>query len=126
MALNRAAMTSPELAELLLRSGRHRVGPLVERYLHQEHIAGQVHAPDAAAAFRLFYGLVVQDTQIRVLLGEQPPTGQDIAHHADMAVKRFLQLTRPLGDIAQATRRLTMVYGPLHGHEAPPGQPAFW
>ena len=32
-ALNRAAMASPELAETLLASGRHRVGPLVERYL---------------------------------------------------------------------------------------------
>lgn len=94
VALNRAAMTSPALAELLLRSGRHRVGPLVERYLDQAHTAGELHAPDSAAAFQLLYGLVVQDTQIRVLLGEPPPTRTAITRHAALSVERFLQLTR--------------------------------
>lgn len=96
VALNRAAMTSPRLAELLLRAGRHRVGPLVEQYLGRLHATGQLHAPDPAAAFRLLYGLVVQDTQIRVLLGESPPAGDDIARHAAVAVERFLELSRPM------------------------------
>lgn len=93
LALNRAAMTSPVLAELLLKAGRHRIGPLVERYLHAQHVAGKLHAPDPAAAFRLLYGLVVQDTQIRVLLGEHPPTHEEISHHARRAVERFVHLT---------------------------------
>lgn len=93
VALNRAAMTSPALRQLLLRSGRHRIGFVVERYLHRAHEAGEVHAPDPAAAFRLLYGLIVQDTQIRVLLGEQPPTRADMTRRADDAVAQFLQLS---------------------------------
>jgi hypothetical protein len=55
-AVNKAAMTAPELAQAVPRYGRHSVGDL--------------------------YGLVFQDSQIRVLLGEPPsrigptPTGR--------------------------------------------------
>ena len=92
IALNRAAMTSPELASLLLASGRHRIGPVVEQYLHRLHLAGDLDVPDPAAAFELLYGLVVQDTQIRVLLGEPPPTAAAIRRRAETAVERFVQL----------------------------------
>ena len=92
IALNRAAMQSPQLAELLLRAGRHRIGPLVERYLAALHAAGRLHVPDPPAAFRLLYGLVVQDTQIRVLLGERPPSRRAIAAHAEAAIDRFIHL----------------------------------
>jgi AcrR family transcriptional regulator len=92
VALNRAAMRSPRLAELLLRSGRHRIGPLVEGYLGELHAGGWIHAPDPPAAFRLLYGLVVQDTQIRVLLGERSPSSRTIRAHAAAAVDRFLRL----------------------------------
>lgn len=92
VALNRAAMTSPDLGALLLASGRHRIGPLVERYLAQQHARGRLSAPDPSAAFRLLYGLVVQDTQIRVLLGEPAPSAASLTHQAEQAVERFLRL----------------------------------
>ena len=98
VAINRAAMTSPDLAALLLRSGRHRIGPLVEQYLARLHDAGYLEIPDPAAAFQLLYGLVIEDRQIRVLLGEAPPTVADAATHAETAVDRFLRLTKPYGD----------------------------
>ena len=98
VAINRAAMTSPDLAALLLRSGRHRIGPLVEQYLARLHDAGHLEIADPAAAFQLLYGLVIEDRQIRVLLGEAPPTPADAAAHAQTAVDRFFRLTKPYGD----------------------------
>lgn len=94
VALNRAAMNSPELARVLLASGRHRVGPLVEEYLARLSNAGHVAITDPPAAFRLLYGLVIQDTQIRVLLGEAAPSKNEIANRAREAVVRFMQLTQ--------------------------------
>lgn len=93
LALNRAAMTSPALAAQLLSSGRHRVGTLVADYLYGLAERDVLSAPDPEAAFQLLYGLVVQDTQIRVLLGEQPPTDKWIRQHAQSAVDRFLKLS---------------------------------
>jgi AcrR family transcriptional regulator len=93
VALNRAAASSPDLAAVLLRAGRHRVGTVVEEYLAGLHARGVLDAPDAAAAFRLLYGLTVQDTQIRVLLGEPPPPPDVIAARSREAVTRFLRLS---------------------------------
>ncbi len=95
VALNRAAMNSPDLARVLLASGRHRVGPLVEEYLARLSNAGHLYITDPPAAFRLLYGLVIQDTQIRVLLGEPAPSKNEIANRAGDAVARFMALTRP-------------------------------
>lgn len=94
VALNRAAMSSPELAEVLLAHGRHRVGPLVERYLRQLSDNGDLSITDPAQAFELLYGLVVRDTQIRVLLGEPPPSPEVIRGRAAGAIEQFLVLCR--------------------------------
>ena len=61
------------MAAILLQHGRHTTGPLIERYLARLHREGQMQMDDAAEAFRLFYGLTIQDSQIRALLGEPPP-----------------------------------------------------
>lgn len=95
VAINRAAMSSPELATTLLESGRFRVGPIVEGYLLQAHKTGQISAPNPAKAFELLYGLVIQDSQIRVLLGETPPSTREIKLRAKEAVTQFLLLTQP-------------------------------
>lgn len=94
VALNRAAMSSPELARVLLASGRHRVGPIVEDYLAQLVRAGHIDIEDPEAAFQLLYGLIIQDTQIRVLLGEPAPSPTEISARAEQAVARFVELTR--------------------------------
>ena len=94
IALNRAAMTSPELADVLLAHGRHRVGPLVEEYLAQLSNRGDLAISHPAQAFEILYGLVIRDTQIRVLLGEPPPTAEAVHDRATTAVDHFLTLTR--------------------------------
>jgi AcrR family transcriptional regulator len=95
VALNRAAVTEPELAEILLRAGRHRVGPIVGDYLAALHEAGTIHAPEPGTAFEVLFGLVVRDTQIRVLLGEPSPTPAAISRRAGSAVQQFLALAVP-------------------------------
>jgi AcrR family transcriptional regulator len=92
LALNRAAMSSPTLAELLLAEGRHRSGPLVENYLAGLDRAGLLTVLDPADAFRVFYGLVIQDAQIRALLGEPAPSSTERTRHAKAAVDRFVAL----------------------------------
>jgi AcrR family transcriptional regulator len=90
--LNRAAMSSPALAERLLTSGRHRIGPRVQEYLARLHTEQILDAPDSAQAYRTLYGLIVRDTQIRVLLGDPPPNNAEIAQHATGAVDAFFTL----------------------------------
>ncbi|NND73389.1 MAG: TetR/AcrR family transcriptional regulator [Ilumatobacter sp.] len=97
VALNHAAMQSPELAEQLLASGRYRVGPLVERYLAELDRAGQVRVADPEAAFTTLYGLIIRDDQIRVLLGEPAATGKQVRRRAETAVDQFLALHAPAG-----------------------------
>jgi AcrR family transcriptional regulator len=110
VAINRAAMAdlgggraggraagSGELAAVLLAEGRHRTGPIVEAYLARLAERGRIEVDDPAAAFQLLYGLVVQDLQIRVLLGERPPGPAAIAAQARRAVDRFLALTAGAG-----------------------------
>jgi AcrR family transcriptional regulator len=92
VALNRAAMGSPELAEVLLRAGRHTTGPLVESYLGTLLERGELTGTDAPTAFRVFYGLAIRDSQIRVLLGEPVPPAADRRRQADDAVRDFLRL----------------------------------
>jgi AcrR family transcriptional regulator len=96
LALNRAAMSSPALAAILLQHGRHTTGPLVERYLARLHGEGLIQMDNSAEALRLFYGLTIQDSQIRALLGEPPPKAPERARMARSAVSRFITLAAPL------------------------------
>ncbi|SFC90657.1 TetR/AcrR family transcriptional regulator C-terminal domain-containing protein [Streptomyces aidingensis] len=93
VALNRAAMTSEELAALLLRHGRHTTGPLVADFLGALARRGRLRIDDPGEAFQLLYGLVVRDLQIRVLLGEPAPAEEELSAQARTAVRRFLALT---------------------------------
>ncbi|MGB3685323.1 MAG: TetR/AcrR family transcriptional regulator [Ornithinimicrobium sp.] len=110
IALNRAAMSSPELSAVLLTSGRHRIGPIMEAYLSELHTAGALHTPDPAAAFCMFYGLVVQDTQIRTLLGEPAPTAEQIEAQASTGVEAFLTLSAP---VTRRARKLSRPAGSI-------------
>ncbi len=92
IVLNRAAMSSPELADALRAEGRDRVGPLVEAYLADRHAAGDIDCPDPGDAFEVLYGLIVRDTQINVLLGATPPTAAEITERASNSVDHFLRL----------------------------------
>ena len=93
VALSRAAVTSPELADVLLATGRSRIGSVVEAYLARLHDVGVIHAPDSRESFGLFYGIVVKDVQIRTLLGGVSPGPETRRVQAERAVDGFLVLT---------------------------------
>ena len=92
LALNRAAMTNPVLASELLASGRHRVGPIVEKYLATVSASGALAILDPPSAFETYYGLVIRDTQIRVLLGEPEPSAAAIGRRAAAGTDQFIAL----------------------------------
>lgn len=92
VALNRASMVVPALAGDLLQNGRHRVGPIVEQYLASLDGRDGLRVDDAASAFETFYGLLIRDSQIRVLLGEPAPTRRQIEQRADEAARQFISL----------------------------------
>ncbi len=92
LMLNRAAIGSPELAEVLRAEGRLRIGPLVARYLADRHAAGDLHCTEPEKCFTVLYGLVVRDLQIGLLLGADPPGGDALQARAEEAVELFLRL----------------------------------
>lgn len=92
IALNPAARSAPDLAEVLLAHGRHRAGSIVERYLARLVHAGVLGPAEPADLFELLDGLVVRDTQIRVLLGEPPPPDADQRRRAATAIDQFFAL----------------------------------
>lgn len=53
---------------------------------------GILGVDDADQAFELLYGLVVRDTQIRVLLGEVPPSPRQVRARAVVAVDQLWTL----------------------------------
>ena len=100
LVVNRAAIaevdSGGELAAVLLERGRFRTGTTAERYLRQQMDRGRLRDLDAGAAFQLLYGLVVEDRQIRALLGDAT-ADTDHRAQARRAVARFLALLDPAG-----------------------------
>lgn len=92
VALNRAAMASPELAAALRASGRGRVEPVMTAWLADRDREGELWVPRPDEAFTTLIGLVVADRQVRVLLGEEPPRAADRDAWADRGVAQFLLL----------------------------------
>lgn len=92
VALHRVAMTQPGVARVVLDRGRHQAAGLVEALVAGAHSKSLLQAPDPRQAFVAFYGLVVADRQIRVLLGEPRPAISVRRSAAVQAVDQFLQL----------------------------------
>jgi AcrR family transcriptional regulator len=92
VTVNRAAIAAPELAEVLLAQGRHRTGPLIAGHLRALMDRGVLVPSDPEVVVRTLYGLVIRDSQIRVLLGEPAPDPADIATQAEQGVDAFLRL----------------------------------
>jgi len=93
LALNRAALASPELARALLAHGRHTTGPIVERYLARLAADNVIGCGRSSTQFELLYGLIVRDSQIRALLGETPLSPRQITTRSHEAVAAFFTLT---------------------------------
>ncbi|BCH24258.1 TetR family transcriptional regulator [Mesorhizobium sp. L-8-10] len=92
-AINKAAMADAtgELGQLLLEQGRGRTAPLFAQLIARLQAAGGIGAADAAFVFKSFYGLLVGDRQIRILLGDRGarPSGGEFRSIAAEAVARL-------------------------------------
>lgn len=99
---------SAALGSIVLENGpsamRRRLRPMIEA----GRGAGLIDFSDANEAFATFFGLVVRDMQIRLLLGESlAPTTDEIARDARRATEQFFALygARP-GSSADPQRRV--------------------
>ncbi|MEZ5812146.1 MAG: TetR/AcrR family transcriptional regulator C-terminal domain-containing protein [Rhizobiaceae bacterium] len=98
VALNRTAVTHAgsdrsRLGEIVLTNGPDAMARRLQPLFAAGRVAGLLDYADGEDAFRVFFGLVVADTQIRVLLGEaRRPARHEIEARAGDAADRFLAL----------------------------------
>ncbi|SJZ67149.1 TetR/AcrR family transcriptional regulator [Consotaella salsifontis] len=98
VALNRLAVghaggDTPDLGSIVLHNGPFAMNRRVRPLLMAGEAAGLLRFEDADAAFHTFFGLVVRDVQIRLLLGEPMSLSADeIAIDARRASQQFLAL----------------------------------
>ncbi|MBK9102097.1 MAG: TetR/AcrR family transcriptional regulator C-terminal domain-containing protein [Austwickia sp.] len=96
VVINRAAISSPRLAHELTAFGPQRIGAVAAAYFDRLTESGIVFSARGEALFSLFFGLVVQDAQIRALLGAPRPDEAALADQAKKGVDHFLHVaTRP-------------------------------
>ncbi len=80
-----------ELAAHFYRTGPAASLGRIAAYLQRCHAEGRLDIPDALLAAEQFYGLLNGHTQLRGLLGVQPPMGDaEMARRVDGAVRVFL------------------------------------
>ncbi len=108
VALNRVAVghagsDKHDLGAIVLENGPFAMARRLEPLLELGRDTGLLHFQDTDEAFRTFFGLVVRDVQIRLLLGDRLElTGAAIDRDARRATQQFLALygahTKAAGD----------------------------
>lgn len=93
VAISHAGSDASALGAIVLNNGRFTMGRRLKPVLEAGREAGLLDFADSEEAFRTFFGLVVRDVQIRLLLGDDlAMTPHRIATEADAATKRFFAL----------------------------------
>ena len=70
LAVSHAGQEKRNLGMIVLENGRYAMGWRLKPVLEAGRDAGLLKFEDCEAAFRTFFGLVVRDVQIRLLLGD--------------------------------------------------------
>ena len=93
VAIGHAGSGKDNLGAIVLENGRFAMAKRLKPVLEAGRRAGLLVFEDAETAFRVFFGLVGRDIQIRLLLGDWPGlTEAAIADDAARATKQFLAL----------------------------------
>ena len=98
LALNRLAISQASrddfrLGETLLERGRNPIRARARSLIEIGVRSGHLNVADLDAATRTFYGLIVGDAHVSLLLGaSKGPTEDDLAHIAEQAVSHFFKL----------------------------------
>ena len=93
VAIGHAGSGKDNLGAIVLENGRFAMAKRLKPVLEVGRRAGLLAFEDAETAFRIFFGLVGRDIQIRLLLDDWPGlTEAAIADDAARATKQFLAL----------------------------------
>jgi AcrR family transcriptional regulator len=93
VAIGQAASGGEHLGRIVLANGRFAIGERLKPLLEAAREADLLAFEDAEEAFRVFFGLVGRDVQIRLLLGDASKPGDaDIRKDASRAAQQFLAL----------------------------------
>ena len=93
VAITHAGMTVPDLGAIVLQNGRFEMGRRLKPVLEAGKSVGLLRFSDSEEAFRTFFGLVVRDVQIRLLLGDDWRLSEaEIAREAKAATDQFFTL----------------------------------
>ena len=101
IALNRVAVShagsgKDDLGAIVLENGRFEMGRRLKPVLEAGRDAGLLAFDDTEEAFRVFFGLVARDVQIRLLLGDRLKlSAAAIAQDSARATQQFLTLFAP-------------------------------
>lgn len=97
MAVSHAGSGKTNLGSIVLKNGRQAMGLRLEPVLSAARDARLLSFEDVDEAFRTFFGLVLRDTQIRLLLGDDVKlAAPQISADAVRATQQFLALYGPL------------------------------
>jgi len=93
LAVSHAGSAKSRLGAIVLHNGPAAMARRLKPLLELGREAGLLAFDDTEAAFRTFFGLVVRDMQIRLLLGEPSVLqGEDITREAQAATQQFFTL----------------------------------
>jgi AcrR family transcriptional regulator len=93
MAVSHAGSGKTNLGAIVLKNGRQAMGLRLEPVLNAARDAGVLSFDNADEAFRTFFGLVLRDIQIRLLLGDDLKlAAPQISADAVRATGQFLAL----------------------------------
>ncbi len=95
LAVSHAGDEKIDLGSIVLENGRLEMGRRLKPVLEAGRDARLLRFESSEEAFRTFFGLVVRDVQIRLLLGDDLKLSQaDIERDAARATEQFLTLYR--------------------------------
>lgn len=93
LAVSHAASSRSDLGTIVLKNGPFAMARRLKPVLELGRSAGFLKFDDLDEAFRVFFGLVVRDVQIRALLGDEISKALvDIERDAARATRQFLAL----------------------------------
>ena len=93
LAVSHAGEEKPDMGQIVLENGRLEMGRRLKPVLEAGRDARLLRFESSEEAFRTFFGLVVRDVQIRLLLGDELKLSPaDIERDARQATEQFLQL----------------------------------
>ena len=93
MAVSHAGSGKTNLGAIVLKNGRQAMGRRLEPVLLAAREAGLLFFDNADEAFRTFFGLVLRDNQIRLLLGDEIKLAAPVIRlEAAQATQQFLAL----------------------------------